>query len=250
MKNNFTKVNPLSKEIRINNSKKSCFIIIHGYTGIIKTLEKTAEALSEFYDVYIPRLPGHGTNREDFEKSTWKDWLRKIYEEYLNLKIIYEEVNILGFSMGGVIGSIIAAEFDIKKLILVAPAFRIKDRMMMFTPFLRFIYPRKKLLSVQYNDENWKTQSENYLEYNFYNKKYDLLKLQKKALKKLGNIKSETFIILSENDKSVPFNVKKITDIKIKNKNYLILKNSPHTILSDCESDFAISQIMNFLKNV
>jgi len=250
MKNNFTKVNPLSKEIRINNSKKNCFIIIHGYTGIIKTLEKTAEALSEFYDVYIPRLPGHGTNREDFEKSTWKDWLRKIYEEYLNLKSIYEEVNILGFSMGGVIGSIIASEFDIKKLILVAPAFRINDRMMIFTPFLRFVYPRKKLLPVQYNDKNWKTQSENYWEYNFYNKKYDLLKLQKKALKKLGNIESETFIILSENDKSVPFDVKKITDIKIKNKNYLILKNSPHTILSDCESDFAINQIIEFLKNI
>ena len=62
------KVNPLAKEIFINNNDKNLAILIHGFTGSPREMKKLAFEIKEKlnFSIYVPRLPGHGTNSKDF----------------------------------------------------------------------------------------------------------------------------------------------------------------------------------------
>ncbi|MFW6365812.1 MAG: alpha/beta hydrolase, partial [Spirochaetota bacterium] len=110
---------------------------LHGYTGYPHDLRHIASVLhAEGYAVHVPRLPGHATNAADFLKSSAHDWLTRAYNAYLDLCVTYEEVHVLGFSMGGLLALLLAARCDIEKLILIAPALSVRDKNIRYTPLL------------------------------------------------------------------------------------------------------------------
>lgn len=248
--NKKSKVNKLAKEIYTEKSKKEVFLILHGYTGPTIGVKPLHDKLVKMgYSVYCPRYPGHGTNKEDFQKSTWKEWLGKSLESYLNLKAKYENVYLAGFSMGGVISSIICAHYDVEKLILIAPAFYLRDKKMQYYRFLKYLIPKKEIKNPpKYKDENWEKLSQEYYKYDFYNKKSDLNKLMEISRKKVKNIKAKTFVVLSKNDMSVDFEKTKKLIKSLKNTKYILeLKKSSHVILSDIEKENVLEEIEKWI---
>ena len=77
------------------------------------------------YDVFTFTLPGHDGNFK--KKITYKDWIKKVDSEMeFLISHGYEKIYVIGHSMGGVLASYITAKYpQVKKLVLVAPAFRI-----------------------------------------------------------------------------------------------------------------------------
>ena len=200
-------------------------LLIHGYTGSPREMIWLGRQLNEAgYNVFIPRLPGHGTDKDDFLASDWQDWLRVVCENYINLNVTFETVYVGGLSMGALLALLIAAKFNPDKLFMCAPAFTAYDSRVKYSPFLNGVEYLKKTA--------------------------DFYKIQKLALKNMGFVRSQTLTVLSKADQTVPFEVKDIIDKNLKTQNeYLILENSGHVVTNDTEKETVAKKIIEFLKD-
>ena len=104
---------------------KECWLLIHGYRGYPGELVRPAVDLYAVgFDVYVPRLPGHGTCGEDFVRSGGDDWIGVIRNAINDLKNRYEKVNLLGHSMGTAITAILGCgDFSVGRIVYVCPSF-------------------------------------------------------------------------------------------------------------------------------
>ena len=105
--------------------KHKAILIIHGFAGGVYDEEYLINYL-EFkrnFDVFSFTLPGHDVKNRKY--STEDRWIKKSEKE---LKMLldhgYKEIYVIGHSMGGVIATYLAKKYsEVKKLVLVAPAF-------------------------------------------------------------------------------------------------------------------------------
>lgn len=231
-----------------------CVLLIHGYTGTPYEMTWLAKQLNDSgYNVFVPRLPGHGTSKKDFLSSTWKDWLRCVFESYIDLSAQYEAVYVGGHSMGGLLASILAQYFDVKKLFLCAPAFKAGDGSFMplwLTPIAKyFVKEVKRNDAPFFKDEAFNAATEEYRTKHYVAKVADFYKIQKMGIKALPYLRSSTLVVLSKKDHIVPFSTKYLIDAKIKTKcNYVILEKSCHLVLNDVEKEFVADKIIKFLR--
>ncbi|WP_249872712.1 alpha/beta hydrolase [Oceanobacillus saliphilus] len=96
-------------------------LVIHGYTGGPYEVDPLAEFLKENTDwhIEVPTLPGHGEELH-LENASYKNWIKAAENELKKLQRYYEEVYVIGFSMGGMIAAYLAAKYKIDKLVLLA----------------------------------------------------------------------------------------------------------------------------------
>ena len=84
-------------------------LCIHGYTGYPGEVVRPARDLYEAgFDIYAPRLPGHGTSGDDFSKVKYQDLISVPIKAAKDLLGRYKEVYVFGHSMGGGIALITA----------------------------------------------------------------------------------------------------------------------------------------------
>ncbi|GAB6188781.1 alpha/beta fold hydrolase [Marinitoga arctica] len=229
---------------------KIAVLLIHGYTGTPYDMHYLGERLNENgYTVYIPRLPGHGTNSKDFLNSNWKDWLRRVIDSYIELKSKYEKVYVGGLSMGGVLTLLLASKFNPEKIVLAAPALEVRDWRLKLTPIIKLFTKKiNRNKKETYNEEGLNRLAREYWDFDWPSKGADLYKLQRLAKKRLSNITSDTLIIVSKKDGAVPLNVKDVIKNKIRSKNIktVVLEKSPHVVVNDIEKDKVADEIIQF----
>ena len=105
---------------------RKAILIIHGFAGGTYDEEDLAFKLelNKAFDVFQFTLPGHDKN---LSKVSYQEWI-KSSEEKVELLINhgYNNIYLIGHSMGGVIATHLAAKYkQIKKLVLAAPAFHV-----------------------------------------------------------------------------------------------------------------------------
>ena len=72
-----------SEEVGVGNGRRKAILGLHGFAGYPGELSLPASVLQkEGYSVFVPRLPGHGTNSEDFNATSHHDWIRKAVDSY------------------------------------------------------------------------------------------------------------------------------------------------------------------------
>ena len=77
-------------------------LLLHGFTGSPASVLPWAEFLAEEgYSISVPRLPGHGTDWREMNKTTWHDWYQCAEAALLELSMNVDQLFIAGFSMGG-----------------------------------------------------------------------------------------------------------------------------------------------------
>ncbi len=110
----------LSKEVF--DLMKGC-LFIHGFTGAPYEVEPLASYIQKKtgWIVKVPTLPGHGVNLS-LKGHTYKEWIAYAEQELLSLMEEVDEVYVIGFSMGGIIASYLAANYKVKKLVLLSAA--------------------------------------------------------------------------------------------------------------------------------
>jgi carboxylesterase len=252
---NNTIVNPLGRELFIKGTNNTAVLLIHGFTGYTDEMRYLAQRIFDecSYSVYIPRLPGHGTNKDDFRNSTARDWLRKTYDSYLNIKDNYSSVYLIGLSMGGLLSLLTASRFNIDKLVLISPSLY-TYKFIAHTHILKHIIPVIKKNKDTYHDklnsENLQFLRDNYsLEY--YTKQiselHKLMILSRRVLRRINN---DTLILASKADKRVPLKAAyKIKDsIKSSNKKLYIFENSPHVINNGPDREECANIIIEWLR--
>lgn len=91
----------------IESKSKSLIVLIHGFMENSSMWKPLQSAIPEGIEVFIPDLPGHGTNINQFKPSIREiasDLLNQINQQYDNYNII-----LIGHSMGGYIAVEVAA---------------------------------------------------------------------------------------------------------------------------------------------
>lgn len=228
-------------------------LVIHGFTGYPGEFYEISEALNqEGYTVSLPLLPGHGRNRQAFKKTNWQDWLGHVKEEYIKLEQSHSSVSIVGLSMGGVLTLLLSEEFKPERIALLAPAMAIHSPVFYYTPILKFFIEEmnKEWTPEEGDSEDVRKLGEEYWKRNYIRQIAGLRKLQVMAKRKLKKVSAPALIMLSEIDDTVPVHAGDIIEKGLKNSIFkkIILKNSPHVIVSGPEKDFIINEVIQWIK--
>ena len=105
---------------------RKAILIVHGFAGGVYDQEILNHELELKwnYDVFTFTLPGHEGITDRNIKC--EEWIEKAENEMLYLiGNGYKNIYVIGHSMGGVIAGYLASKYkEVKKLVLVAPAFR------------------------------------------------------------------------------------------------------------------------------
>ncbi|UCD58640.1 MAG: alpha/beta hydrolase, partial [Candidatus Hydrogenedentota bacterium] len=103
----------------IGSGKRAC-LLVHGVAGSPAQMRTLAEALAmSGFTARGTLLPGHGTRPDDLQGIVWQDWYEHIHEEYSGLKQRYEEVLLIGFSIGAALSAYYAAHNPVNRLVLL-----------------------------------------------------------------------------------------------------------------------------------
>src|SRR4051812_12672851 len=97
-------------------------LLLHGFGDTPQTLSLLAARLHKRgYSVLAPLLPGHGRSMRDFGESNADQWIDAARQSLSTMKHRGRHPSIVGLSMGGAIATVLAAQFEIAALILIAP---------------------------------------------------------------------------------------------------------------------------------
>ncbi len=214
--------------------KKRAILIIHGLAGSPLEHTEMLNYLKNKFDIYSYYLPGH--EKGILNHPTKEDWINESEKQIKSLyEKGYEEIYLIGHSMGGVIASYLASKYErIKKLVLEAPAFEYNSN-----PGFKILkyYDKKFLFAVA---------------------KRFLISIIKEFKELVSNYKSyiekvniPILIIQGQDDIMVPYE----SSIKIYNKikndcNHLVLiKDSTHSLFYDEKYNEIIKMVEDFLIN-
>src|SRR6056297_558569 len=231
------RVNPLAKELKLKGTKENLVILIHGYTGSPRDMVKLGNSINSKYNytVIIPRLPGHGTDYKDFLKTSKDDWLRKIYDLIINNEQEYNDIHLIGLSMGALISLLSSLHFKIKSLILISPALYAENKSIIFSHILKYVlpfFPKIFKPDKDIKDPDLINLLKNYEYKTFIRQAAELHKLMLECRRKLSNITAPIKIVHSLKDDVVPIkSANKIyKQVSSTDKELTLLENSPHVI--------------------
>jgi carboxylesterase len=123
----------------------------------------------------------------------------------------------------------------------------VNNTMLPWTPILKYAVKERKPAEVQnYTDPDLDYLSQEYWGYDIITGAAELHKLQQLGLSLLGEIRSPVLTIISEKDYTVPVEVASLIHSRIasREKETLLLKESPHVVVNDCEKETAADAII------
>lgn len=112
-------------------------LLLHGFVGSRIDFAGLGERLADRgFFVRMALAPGHGTSPEDFATKSADDMLAGTRAEYDELTARFDRVHLIGFSMGGSLATLLAAEPESgatedrgeSRLVLIAPFYGITYR--------------------------------------------------------------------------------------------------------------------------
>jgi carboxylesterase len=109
----------------------SAVLMIHGFANSPRDFDDLGERLREAgHPVRLVLLDGHGTRPEDFARVRPAILQDQVAREYAELAAEHPRVDVIGFSMGGSLATLLAAEADPApvRLVLMAPNFGLTHR--------------------------------------------------------------------------------------------------------------------------
>lgn len=222
-------------------------LIIHGFTGGPHELDPLTNYLKEHtnWHIQVPTLPGHGS-KLSLENVSYKKWIGVAEKTLVQLKEKYDEIYLIGFSMGGMIAAYLAAKYKVDKLVLLATAGK-------------FISLKQMLLDVSsmIKDGLKGKLNQNKL-YQHYKRKHgevplsanvEFLKLVRFTRKHLKDVESPVLIAQGQLDSMVPYRTAYYLDkaISSKRKEVVFFERSRHLICLGNDKDILNEMVLSFL---
>jgi carboxylesterase len=232
---------------------KAAALLIHGFASTPRETEGLGEALQAAgLTVSIPRLPGHGTNGSDFLRTGWRDWLRACTDEYLDLGARHDPVSIVGFSMGGLLGILLAARFPVKSLALLAPPLRTHDPRLPFMPLLGLFIGRvrREILEALPADAEEALLLREYRGYRYPAQTAGILTLGRLARRALPHVSADTLTIVARHDAYVPVSVIPLIEERIAapSKRHLVLEGGHRSLLEGSGKEQVRDEVVRWLR--
>lgn len=113
----------LVKPLQISNGKKnSVLLLLHGYSSTPAVFRELIPSLVGYDMILCPALPAHGKSIEAFATMKASDLLEYVKNLTASLINDFDNVDILGLSLGGLLACYLGSQFKIRHLYLLAPA--------------------------------------------------------------------------------------------------------------------------------
>ena len=184
-------------------------LLLHGFGDTPQTLHYVADALQAAgYTVRAPLLPGHGRTLAEFRSTRAKQWIAAAREAYAELSATFGPSPVVGLSMGGALGIVLAAETPtMPALALVAPYVSVPRRARfvarfhplweIITPYFRsggersILDPRERALALGYGVLTPRLL-------------FELSRVVRRVQVSLPRVRVPTLVIHGRNDERIP----------------------------------------------
>jgi len=135
-------VKPERRAYTITSGPVVC-LMLHGFLGSPASSYPLAGYLADRgISVHCPLLPGHGELPNKLYKRKLKDWLSEAEKAFHDIREKYDEIIIMGHSMGTVLGAELAVRHGgVNGMILFAPAFKVPDSRIRLLQYLKYVMP-------------------------------------------------------------------------------------------------------------
>jgi len=234
-------------------------ILVHGYMAAPEEIRPLADYLyKNGYNVYGVRLQGHGTAPEDLAIQNWKEWYDSASRAYIIMKNSVKTFSIAGFSMGGGIALLQAANKPGRFAGVISINAPLK-LMSVASKFAPVIVAWNKLLT-KIKIDKWKMEfvknDPEYPQINYLRNPvsggYELDKLMRFVENRLGKVTDPTLIIHASGDPVVdPVSGEEIFEkLGTKEKQLIRVYANHHGILRGKEADEVNAMVLTFLKKL
>lgn len=234
-------------------------ILIHGYMAAPEEIRPLADYLYlHGYNVYGVRLRGHGTSPEDLATRNWDKWYNSASRAYIIMKNSVKTFSIAGFSMGGGIALLQAANKPgrFAGVVSINAPLQLRGIASKFAPFV----VAWNTLLTNMNVDKWKmefikNEPENpHINYtrNPVRGGYELEKLMRYVENRLKNVVDPALVIQCSGDPVVDsVSGKEIFDgIGAKEKQLMRVDAKHHGILRGSPADDVCQRVLQFLNSL
>lgn len=114
-------------------------VLVHGFLASPAEVKPFAEKLGHLgFAVIAPRLKGHGTSPWDLRERSWKDWLASLQRACHIIRQHCEDYCLVGFSTGGALSLLQAAEQPdgLAAVVAISTPIKFVNRNMIFVPLV------------------------------------------------------------------------------------------------------------------
>ena len=229
-------------------------LVLHGFTSHIHCVDPLVEPLdAEGLPYRLPILRGHGTQYEDMEGKTDRDWYEDAENALLDLSREVEKVVVVGLSMGGLVTLELAASHGDKVagVVTVAAALRWVDplaaKMSDIARISRFLPSPNS-----YNDPDLKEkENRNYPQFST-RAFVHLWRYGHRIPKLLPSVEAPILILQSRKDQIVmPESAQIIYDkVSSKDRSLMWFERSGHEMFLDLERDAVVEAVMAFIRRI
>ncbi|WP_028389457.1 alpha/beta hydrolase [Legionella fairfieldensis] len=106
----------------INRKKHRALLLLHGFSSTPAVFRYLLPTFSNYDTIVGPTLSGHGTRLNDFACVKASDWLLQIEQICKTLTDQFDQVDVMGLSLGGLLACHLSTRFNLHHLYLLAPA--------------------------------------------------------------------------------------------------------------------------------
>jgi len=129
----------------LEGNKKYCAILVHGFPGTPNEMRPIAEIFHSYgWTVHALLLPGFGIDVNSLADRTYTEWLSAVLNVINQHRLKYENIILVGLSMGGAISIQASVSSEIDHLLLLAPFWKIDNILWSMLPIIKWIIPSFK----------------------------------------------------------------------------------------------------------
>ena len=242
-----------SNDYVYNKDSSIGILLIHGFSSTTYETKFLAKYLSQFgFHVATYNLPGHGTNVDDCNSTSYSEWIYFARQKLAELSSTSDKVFIVGHSIGGAITLHLASIFPVDGIVLGATVLRFKKKFETYflVPLLNKIKQKVDKMKMFTKEHLEKNPNFGYMEYPLVALN-EFRKMNRKIIKDLHKVQCPTLIIHSKNDvTSIEKNVELIyNNISSTEKSKLIIEKSSHHIFVDeLDKEVIYKAVLSFIK--
>lgn len=242
---------------------KKAILLLHGFATDKSDFNPIIPFLKNIYDhVEINNLPGHDVLH--LKGFTAKKTISFVEKLLTKLEKDYDDIDIIGFSMGGVLAAYLASHHKVKHLVLLAPANIYINANYPLSRFKKFFaYLKVRLLKDK--EEDYKLEVEEFNQRVLEDK--EVVKIVKKFIlpnynlrtirefrdvvkycrDNMAEIDAKTLVIMGDIDQLVPESSDEYLSKYCKYKISITFKNVSHMMLRSKKKEKIIKVILDFL---
>ena len=216
---------------------------MHGFNGRPDDIWYLAEYLrKKGLDTRTVMLDGHGGTKKELHKSSHTSWISSVEPVIGELAREYARVNLLGFSMGGLLSVCLASLPGVDKVVLINTPIYFWNIKIILSDVASGIFSGH-FEKIAYYTTSVRTVS--------IKSGIDFLRILAKAKQKLKNMQNHSLIIQCRNDETVHFKSAEYLKKKIGNRAELRhYEGGCHQVFTECAElrDSVCGDIYKFLK--